>query len=54
MRVRQGCILYMLLYVIAIEVLANLIDTDKMIKGTQIKDHEIKIVNFTDGTTIFL
>ena len=54
MRVRQGCLLSMPLYIIAIEVPANLINTDKMIKGTQIKDHEIKIVDFTDDTTIFL
>ena len=44
----------MLLYIIAIEVLANFINTDKMIKGIQIGDHEIKIVNFADDTTIFL
>ena len=53
-RVRQGCLLSMLLYIIAIEVLANFINTDKMIKGIQIGDHEIKIVNFADNTTIFL
>ena len=44
----------MLLYVIAIEVLANFINIDKMIKGTQIEDHEIKIVSFADDVTIFL
>ena len=54
MEVRQGCLLSMLLYIIAIEVLANFINTDKMIKGIQIGDHEIKIVNFADDTTIFL
>ena len=54
MRVRQGCLLSMLLYIIAIEVLANFINTDKMIKGIQIGDHEIKIVNFADNTTILL
>ena len=36
------------------EVLANLINADKRIKGIQIGDHEIKIVNFNDNTTIFL
>ena len=54
MRVWQGCLLSMLLYIIATEVLANLINTDKMIKGIQIGDHEVKIVNFADDTTIFL
>ena len=54
MCVRQWCQLSKLLYNIAAEVLANLINADKMIKGIQIGDHEIKIVNFTDNTTIFL
>ena len=54
MCVRQGCLLSMLLYNIAAEVLANLINADKWIKGIQIGDHDIKIVNFADNTTIFL
>ena len=54
MCVQQGCLLSMLLYDIAAEVLANLINADKRIKGIQIGDHEIKIVNFADNTTIFL
>ena len=44
----------MLLYNIAAEVLANLINADKRIKGIQIGDHDIKIVNFADNSTIFL
>ena len=44
----------MLLYNNAAKVLANLNDADKNIKGIQIEDHDIKIVNFTDNTTIFL
>ena len=44
----------MLLYIIAIKVLASFINTDKMIKGIQIGDNEINIVNFADATTIFL
>ena len=44
----------MLLYNIAAEVLANLIDANKRIKGIQIGDHDIKILNFADNTTIFL
>ena len=54
MCVRQGCLLSMLLYNIAAEVLANLINADKRIKGIQIGDHDIKIVNFADITNIFL
>ena len=54
MCVRQECLLPMLLYNIATEVLANLINADKRIKGIQIGDHDIKIVNFADNTTILL
>ena len=54
MCVGQWYLLSMLLYNIAAEVLANLINADKRIKGIQIGDHEIKIVNFADNTTIFL
>ena len=38
----------------ATEVLANLINADKRIKEMQIGDHEIKILDFADNTTIFL
>ena len=54
MFVRQGCLLFMLLYNIVVVVLANFIYSDKRIKGIQIGDHEVKIVNFTDNTIIFL
>ena len=53
MRVRQGCLLSMLLYIIVAEVLANFINANKRIKGIQIGDHEIKIVNFADNTIMF-
>ena len=54
MQVRQGFLLSMLLYIVATEVLANFINTDKMIKGIQLGDHDIKIVNFADDTTIVM
>ena len=54
MCVRQGCLLLMLLYNIVAEVLANLINTNKKIEGIQIGNHDIKIVNIADNTTIFL
>ena len=54
MFVHQWCQLSKLLYNMATEVLANLINADKRIKGIQIGDHEIKIVNFADNTIIFL
>ena len=44
----------MLLCIIVAEVLAIFIDADTRIKGMQIGDHEIKIVNFADDNTIFL
>ena len=44
----------MLLYIIAAEVLANFIIANKRIKGIQIGNHEIKLVNFADDTTILL
>ena len=44
----------MFLYIIAAEVLASFVNANKTIKGIQIGDYEIKIVNFADGTTIFL
>ena len=50
----QGCLLVMLLYNIAAELLANLINADKSIKGIQIGDNDIKIVNFAYITNIFL
>ena len=45
--VRQECPLPMVLYITAY-VFANFIDTDKGIQGIQIRDHEMKLVNFAD------
>ena len=50
----QGFLLSMLLYIIAADILARFINVNKRIKGIQIWDHEIKLVNFVDDTTIFL
>ena len=36
------------------EVLANLINVNKKIEGIQIGNHDVKIVNIADNTTIFL
>ena len=44
----------MLLYNIAADVLANVINADNRVKAIQRGDHDIKIVNFADNTTIFL
>ena len=53
-QVCQGCPFSMLLYPIVAEVLASFINANKRIKEIEIGDHEIKIVNFADDTTIFL
>ena len=52
--VRQACPLSMVLYITVAYVFANFIDADKRIKGIQIGDHEIKLVNFADEITFFL
>ena len=52
--VRQEFPLSLVLYIMAAEVLANFIDADKRMKGVQIGDHEMKLVNFADDITIFL
>ena len=49
----QGCPRSMLLCIIVTEVLAIFTDGDTRIKGIQIGDQEIKVVNFADDTTIF-
>ena len=50
----QWCQLCKLLYNTAAEILSNLVNADKRIKGIQIGDQEIIIVNFTHNTTISL
>ena len=50
----QGCPVSVLLCVIVAEVLEIFINVDTRIKGIQTGDHQIKIVNFADDTTIFL
>ena len=50
----QGHLFSILLYIIATEVLASFNNANKRIKGIQIRDHEIKILNFADDATIFL
>ena len=52
--VRQGCPLSLVLHIMAAEVLANFIDANKSIKGVQIGNHEIKLVNFAEYITIYV
>ena len=42
------------LYITATEVLSNFINADIMTKGIQAEYHEIKVLDFTDDTIIFL
>ena len=50
----QWYLFSMLLDIIAAEVLASFSNTNKRIKGIQLGDLEINIVNFAENTTIFL
>ena len=50
----QWYLFSMLLDIIAAEVLASFSNANKRIKGIQLGDHEIKIVNFSDEITVFL
>ena len=52
--VRQGCPLSTVLYITVAYVFSNFIDVDKMIKGIQIGDHEINLINFADEIIFFL
>ena len=52
--VSQGSLFSILLSITAAEVLASFINANKKIKGIQKGNHEIKIVNFADDTTISL
>ena len=52
--VPQGCPLSMVFYITVAYIFANFMDADKRIKGIQIGDHEIKLVNFADEITFFL
>ena len=54
MQVRHGCLLSILLYIIATTVLDNFINAGKVITRIELGDHEFKIINFADHTTIFL
>ena len=52
--VRQGCLLSGLLFVTAIEVLANAIKNKATIKGIKVDQKEIKVSLYADDTTVFV
>ena len=52
--VHQGCLLSLVLYIMAAEVLANFTDADKRMTEVQIGNHEMKLINFADDITTSL
>lgn len=56
--IRQGCPLYALLFILAVEIMALRLRSNKLIKGIQIKldkkTHSIKISQLADDTTLYL
>ena len=51
---RQGCPLSGILFVIAVELLACTIRSDKSIKGLSINSNEFKLSQYADDTTCFV
>ncbi len=52
--IRQGCPLSPYLFIIAVEIMANAIRKNKLIKGIMVGDTEVKISQLADDTTIFV
>ena len=51
--VSHGCPISLVLYITAAEVLVNLTDADKRMKGVQIGDHVMKLVNLLMTSQFF-
>ena len=51
---QQGCPLSKMFYITVAYVSTNFIDANNRIKGIQVGDHEIKLVNFADEIAFFL
>lgn len=52
--VRQGCPLSGILFVLGIELFARALKNKASVKGIRVDDHEIKIVQYADDTTVFV
>ena len=52
--VRQGCPLSGILFVLGIELFARALKNKASIKGIRVDDHEIKVAQYADDTTVFV
>ena len=52
--VRQGCPLSRILFVLGIELFARALENKASVKGIRVDDHEIKIAQYADDTTVFV
>ena len=52
--VRQGCSLSGMLFVLGIELFARALKNKSFAKGIRVDDHEIKIAQYADDTTVFV
>ena len=51
---RQGCPLSGILFVLGIELFARALKNKASVKGIRVDDHEIKIAQYADDTTVFV
>ena len=52
--VRQGCPLSCILFIVCVEILANLIRQNDDVKGVDVNGEEIKLSQFADDTNVFV
>ena len=52
--VRQGCPLSGILFVLGIGLFARALKNKASVKGIRVDDHEIKIAQYADDTTVFV
>ena len=52
--VRQGCPLSGILFILRIELFARTLKRNDSIKGSQVNNNELKVVQYADDTTVFV
>ena len=52
--VRQGCPLSGMLFILTVEILSCAIRSEKLIRGIQVKEKELKLTQYADDTTTFV